>query len=234
MKKATLFQAAAKLLNETMVHAQAVQHQCIDPTTGSRIVQVLDGHREVEDIEELSLHFLDCPRCLRLLCRRVLEARVEQLKKLTPDPDIIELGELTVAENATVEEMTRAGEYDGYKPNIDLICKHFSIIRRGPRKLYLVHFKKDMDTKEVEQAVAAMPDKELALVEDLLAVGAHPKHKELQREFPIFCLGSSAVLRGARLVPCLGGWPDERWLHLFYSHDGWGGGCRFLLVQPSP
>lgn len=35
------------------------------------------------------------------------------LPQLTPDPVIKELGELTVSENATVEEMTRAGEYDG-------------------------------------------------------------------------------------------------------------------------
>lgn len=142
------------------------------------------------------------------------------LPKLTPDPSVTKLGKLTVSDTATIEEMTRAGEYEGYKPNIDLICKHFSITRRGPRKLYLVHFKKNMDTKEVEQAVAAMPDKELALVEDLLAVGAHPSYRELQREFPIICLGSSAVLDGDRHVPCLDGWGGERRLGLYDYDNG--------------
>lgn len=152
------------------------------------------------------------------------------LPKLTPDPDIIELGELTVSENATVEEMTRAGEYDGYKPDIELICKHFSITARGPRKLYLAHFKKDMESEQVEAAVAAMGDKELAPVEYLLAVGAHLKHKELQREFPIICLGSSAVLDGLRRVPCLFGWGVGRGLDLRCYDFGWRDGCRFLLV----
>lgn len=152
------------------------------------------------------------------------------LPKLTRDPDIIELGELTVSENATMEEMTRAGKYDGYQPNIDSICQHFFITRRGPRKLYLVHFKKEMYTKDVEFAVAAMPDKELALIEDLLAVGAHPKHKELQWEFPIICLGSSAVLSGARRVSYLGMWDGRRKLNVDYHDFRWLGNCRFLLV----
>jgi hypothetical protein len=150
------------------------------------------------------------------------------LPKLTPDPDIIELGELTVGEKATTEEMVRAGEYNYANENIT--TANFPITRRGPRKLYLVHFKKDMDTKEVEAAVAAMGDKELAKVEDLLAVGAHPKHKELQREFPIICLGSSAVLSGRRSVPSLDGWSDERELDLDCYDGGWPGICRFLLV----
>ncbi|MEX1112172.1 MAG: hypothetical protein WEC84_01805 [Candidatus Andersenbacteria bacterium] len=150
------------------------------------------------------------------------------LPKLTPDPDIIELGELTVSEKATTEEMVRAGEYNYANENIT--TANFPITRRGPRKLYLVHFKKDMDSKEVEAAVEAMGDKELAKTEDLLAVGAHPKHKELQREFPIICLGSSAVLFGRRSVPCLGGWRDGRGLRLGCYGGGWVGGCRFLLV----
>lgn len=153
------------------------------------------------------------------------------LPRLTPDPVICELGELTVGDNATVEDMTRKGEYDGYQPNIDLNCKHFSITRRGPRKLYLVHFKKEMATKDVVAAVAALPDKELALVEDLLTVGAHPKHKELQREFPIICLGSSAVLSGSRYVPCLGRWGDKRGLDLHGYDQMWGDRCRFLLTD---
>lgn len=132
-----------------------------------------------------------------------------------------------------MEEMTRAGKYDGYKPNIDLICKHFSITRRGPRKLYLAHFKEEMGSEEVEKAVVAMGDKELALVEDLLAVGAHPKHKELQRKFPIICLGSSAVLRGHRYVPYLCRWFGRRKLYLGCDDYGWYDRCRVLLVQPS-
>lgn len=152
------------------------------------------------------------------------------LPKLTPDSDIIELGELTVSDKATTEEMVRAGAYNYANENIT--TANFPITRRGPRKLYLVHYKKDMDIKEVEAAVAAMGDKELAKTEDLLAVGAHPKHKELQREFPIICLGSSAMLDGRRLVPYLCGWHDERRLDLRYDGSRWNGSCRFLLVGP--
>lgn len=150
------------------------------------------------------------------------------LPKLTPDPDITPLGELTVVDAATTEEMVRAGEYNYANENIT--TANFPITRRGPRELYLVHFKKDMGSEQVEAAVAAMGDKELALVEDLLAVGAHPKHKELQREFPIICLGSSAVLNGRRYVPSLYGWVDERRLDLICYDAEWLGGCRFLLV----
>lgn len=152
------------------------------------------------------------------------------LPKLTPDPDIIELGELTVGEKATTEVLVAAGEYNYANENIT--TANFPITRRGPRKLYLVHYKKDMDTEEVEAAVAAMGDKELAKVENLLAVGAHPKHKKLQQEFPIICLGSSAVLYGTRNVPCLDGWGGRRKLDLYYYDYGWDDDCRFLLVDP--
>ena len=130
----------------------------------------------------------------------------------------------------SIAELVNMSKLDDTNENIT--TANFPITRRGPRKLYLVHYKKDVDTKEVEAAVAAMGDKELAKTEDLLAVGAHPKHKELQREFPIICLGSSAVLYGARNVPCLRGWSDGRRLGLFYYGSGWAGRCRFLLVGP--
>ncbi|MEX1997604.1 MAG: hypothetical protein WEA04_02930 [Candidatus Andersenbacteria bacterium] len=155
------------------------------------------------------------------------------LPKLTPDPSVTELGELTVGEKATTEEMVRAGEYNYANENIT--TANFPITRRGPRKLYLVHFKKDMESEQVEAAVAAMGDKELAKTEDLLAVGLHPKHKELQREFPTICLGSSAVLDGDRHVPCLGRWGDGRELDLDYYDSRWDDYCRFLLAgSPSP
>jgi hypothetical protein len=150
------------------------------------------------------------------------------LPKLTPDRDIIELGELTVGEKATTEEMVRAGEYN--YANEYITTANFPITSRGPRKLYLVHFKKDMESEQVEAAVAAMGDKELAKTEDLLAVGAHPKHKELQREFPIVCLGSSAVLGGPRSVPALSRWDVRRGLSLRCYDGRWSGRCRFLLV----
>lgn len=155
------------------------------------------------------------------------------LPKLTPDPDIIELGELMVTEKATIEEMTRAGEYDGYQPNIDLICKNFSITRRGPRELYLAHFKKEMSNDELDKAIAAMGDKEDAPAEYLLAVGAHPKHRELQRQFPIIARGSSAVVLGYRGVPCLYGRGARRDLRLHWGGGDWDGVCRFLLVRKS-
>lgn len=146
--------------------------------------------------------------------------------------ELVELLGIVIPEKATLEEMVRAGGYDYADESIT--SANFPITCRGPRKLYIVHFEKCMDTGKVEQAVAQMPDKKLAKVEDLLAVGAHPKHKELQREFAIFCLGSSAVLHGYRFVPCLSGHHGRRELHLArcYVHE-WLDICRFLLVGTS-
>ena len=101
----------------------------------------------------------------------------------------------------------------------------------GPRDLVLVHFKERVTNERVVQW-ADENDYEVALIDDLLAVGSHPKYRELQHKFYIIQLGSSAVVDGrGRHVACLYGCNTERSLYLDWYDDDWHDNCRFLLVR---
>lgn len=154
------------------------------------------------------------------------------LPKLTPDPIIMELEELTIPANATIEEMLRAGEHD-MSDHVDRICKHLTITRHGAKKLYLAYFKKDLDSAQVEGTFAQMYDKEPARIEDLLAVDCHPKSYKLLAKFSIFALGSSVELDGLRRVPCLRRGGGRHRLRLDYDGLGWHDDCAFLLTDSS-
>lgn len=144
-------------------------------------------------------------------------------------PEIILLGELIVPGEATIEALIAAGKYDYADEHIT--AANFPITRRGSRKLYLIHCKRFMTTQDIEAVVATISSLELAKIEDLLAVGAHPKQRELQQEFPTICLGSSAVvIDDDPYVPALFGWGGKRELELYHCGNGWDGRCRFLLV----
>lgn len=148
-------------------------------------------------------------------------------------PDIMELaGIILPNQSVTYGDRIAAGGYD-WKDG-DITEKRFPVtLPAGPRNLVLVHFNKVMSTQKVE-AWAKENGYEFALFDDLLAVGSHPDYKELQRQFPIIQLGSSARVCGDRSVPCLdrndaGRYLDLRW----YDDDGWNDSCRFLLVRKS-
>ncbi|MBU4315415.1 hypothetical protein KJ673_03345, partial [Patescibacteria group bacterium] len=67
-------------------------------------------------------------------------------------------------------------------------------------------------------------------IEELLAFGA--TYPEVQRQFPIICLGSSWVDRGGRRhAPFLSGYGSGRELRLGWCGSVWDGYCRFLAVR---
>lgn len=147
------------------------------------------------------------------------------LPKLYPDLELIELEELVIAEEATIEEMVGAGKYDEAHGEIN--SDNFVITHRGSRKLYLAWFKEDMSTSEVEHAVKVMDRYELARIEDLLIFGT--KYQGSQFEFDVICLGSNLRSDYPIIRPLEG----ERYLYLycdFGSCDMLHSEVRFLLA----
>lgn len=154
------------------------------------------------------------------------------LARLLPEPDITELGELSIADDVTPEGMLVAYSGVTYNyPRQNITSDNFPITHRGPSRLSLIHFKRPMSSEEVKQEVAAMDGKALASVGDLCAVNAHPFHTDWQRQFPIICLGYVAVLQDTRHVLCLDGEYGGCGLDIRRYDDEWEDYCRFLLVN---
>lgn len=131
----------------------------------------------------------------------------------------------------SLADMVKAGKYDYASDNI--VAKNFPIEGTGvvETELVLVHFDRDIGSdaaiKELEQ-MGLVPCK----IEHLLALGA--KHPDLQREYPIICLGSSWVGSGGdRDVPYLSDWRAGRRLDLDWFGSRWGRYCRFAAVRKS-
>ena len=156
------------------------------------------------------------------------------LGTLYPVPTLIELpGIVLSGSTVPLSQRIKDGGYNW--SNSDITAERFPLtLPPGPRNLVLAHFNQDIESESVE-AWAKEHGYEVSPIDDLLAVGSHPEHKELQRQYPIVALGSSAVVGGSRHVPYLGGSGSERDLGLDYDGSGWYAGCRFLLrkVQPS-
>ena len=148
-------------------------------------------------------------------------------------PTITDLsGVVLPPKETTLEERIKDGVYNYSNPNITDDCFPITL-DGGSRQLVLVHFGVDVRSDEVEQWAKAHGYK-LALNDDLLAVGAHPEHKNLQRQFSIIQLGSSTVFLGERHVSYLYGEGAGRRLGLNYYHGSWRGHCHFLLRKISP
>ncbi len=146
-------------------------------------------------------------------------------------PSLLELtGVVLPEQSVTYGDRIAAGGYD-WKDD-DITEKQFPLtLPAGPRPLVLAHFDKVRARQQVEEW-STENGYEFALFDDLLAVGSHPEYKELQRQFPIIQLGSSAVIHGYRRVPYLGRGVAERDLDLlWYDVLDWVRGCRFLLVR---
>lgn len=149
-------------------------------------------------------------------------------------PDLMELPGIVIPEDATIASLKTAGEYDDQSDYAKqyITDEHFTVTVTGSRRLCLAHFNKVVTSQHVEEVAEEM-GYTVALVEDLLSVGAHSEYRELQRQFPIIALGSSAVVGGDRYVPYLGRWADGRCLDLGWYGRGWSDVCRFLLVGDS-
>lgn len=136
---------------------------------------------------------------------------------------------VTVDYGKTIEEMVSAGNYD--RRNGSINSKNFPIKGKGKTSVNLepVHLNKVVSSENV---LAYLDENGMrpAVVEELLAFGA--TYPEIQREFPIICLGSSWVdSLGDRSVPCLDRYGSDRRLGLDWFDDGWGGCWRFLAVR---
>jgi hypothetical protein len=130
----------------------------------------------------------------------------------------------------SIEKMVLAGRYDW--KNDDINFKNFPVKGEGTVvnvNLELVHFNKAVSSEDALSFLEANGMRP-ATVEELLAFGA--AYPEIQREFPIICLGSSWVYPGGgRRVPGLDGGGSERGLNLSWFDSGWDVDCRFLTVR---
>lgn len=155
----------------------------------------------------------------------------ENLQRFLLNPDGGTGYIVSVDYGKTVEEMVSAGRYDWKNDNIT--TKNFPINGTGvvTVALELVHLNKAASSKAVLAHLEANGMRP-ATVEELLAFGA--TYPEIQREFPIICLGSSWVdPYGYRSVPCLGRDGSRRKLDLYWFDYGWDEHCRFLAVRKS-
>ncbi len=109
---------------------------------------------------------------------------------------------ISVDYSQSLADMIKAGKYDW--TNSEMTEKKFPLKGDGvvERTLMLCHFDRMMTSEQVIEA-NQVGGVEPATIEDLLAFGA--MYPEAQRKYPIIALGSSALVRGGRFVPCLGG-----------------------------
>lgn len=145
-------------------------------------------------------------------------------------PDMMELVGIVLPEKKkTLTDRIKDGGYDWTNPYITE--KRFPLtLPAGPQKLFLAHYNKVVSGKKVEEW-AGKNGYKVGLMDDLLAVGSHPEYKELQRQFSIVALGSSAVIHGNRHVPLLYRGGAGRGLRLRRRGSGFSELCRFLLFR---
>ena len=131
----------------------------------------------------------------------------------------------------TVEQMKDDGHYDWSNSNIN--SQNFPLSGEGTVNvtLELVHLNRLASSQDVLDHLEANGMRP-ATVEELLMFGV--TYPDIQREFPIVCLGSSWVdPDGDRDVPYLRRDGSERDLDLFWLGNDWNGICRFLAVRKS-
>lgn len=131
----------------------------------------------------------------------------------------------------SLADMVRAGKYDYV--NCSIVAKNIPIEGTGvvSTEVVLVHFDRCLTSgnaiKELEPMSLAP-----CHVEHLLALGA--KYPELQRAYPILCLGPSWVrVHGYWRVPYLGYQGTRRFLSLCWVDNGLPRPCRFAAVRKS-
>jgi len=131
----------------------------------------------------------------------------------------------------TVEQMKDDGHYDWSNSNIN--SQNFPLSGEGTVNvtLELVHLNRLASSQDVLDHLEANGMRP-ATVEELLMFGV--TYPDIQREFPIVCLGSSWVdPDGDRDVPYLRRDGSRRNLDLDWLDDDWDDVCRFLAVRKS-
>lgn len=154
------------------------------------------------------------------------------LEKILPEPTITELSGVTLAgSEVSLEDQKAAGKYDWM--NSDITVERFPLtLPAGSQDLILAHFDVDVKSEQVE-IWAKEHGYELALIDDLLAVGSHSEYRELLLKFPIVALMSSTIVDGERRVPCLGRRDSGRGFYLLGWERVWGASYQFLLRKVS-
>lgn len=138
---------------------------------------------------------------------------------------------LEVNYDQSAEEALGAGNYDSVNEN--LAGEHFPSTRGGIEQVvvHLIHFGRQMTSEEVLEEL----DKQglrSATIEELLALGADPHTKDLQRQFPTVALGSVLTYpSGHRYAPALWGGDRDRCASLHWFDSGWFSGYRFAAVS---
>ena len=128
-----------------------------------------------------------------------------------------------------IEELVRLGGYNW--SNNDITSKHFPTKRTGKAEVSveLIHFNRAISSEEAIREMDKMGYRPAEACE-LLAFGA--KYPDVQREFPIFALGSVwRVLDGVRSVVCLLRGGDLRDANLYWFVNSWFDDCRFAAVR---
>ena len=138
---------------------------------------------------------------------------------------------VTVDYTKPLDAMITAGNYDYRNDNIT--TENFPVTGNGTVEceVILVHFDRSIKS---EAAITEMEQLDLrpATLTELLAFGE--TYPEIQREFPIICLGSSWVdSDGYRNVPYLDRWRAGGRLDLGWFGGGWRRDCRFAAVRKS-
>ena len=138
---------------------------------------------------------------------------------------------VTIDYAKTVEQMKKNGQYDWSNDNIN--SRNFPVNGTGTVNvaLELVHLDKVVSSKDVLSYMEANGLR-AATVEELLMFGV--TYPDIQREFPIVCLGSSWVdPYGNRHVPYLDRGGSYRVLNLHWFDNVWLALFRFLAVRKS-
>lgn len=137
---------------------------------------------------------------------------------------------VTIDRDKKLKAMIEAGRYDW--TNSDITDKNFPVEGSGTEDVEVIlrHYDKAMTT----DAVLADLDQDglrPMRIEELLALGADTKTRDLQRQFPIIALGSVwQSLDGGRDVPCLFRRGSYRSLYLSWLGNDWCEICRFGAV----
>lgn len=134
---------------------------------------------------------------------------------------------LTINRDLTREAMIKAGGYNYINPN--LTAKRFPVRGKGvkERKAVLVHFNRNISTDDAKREIEVGLGLTLGDTDGLCALGADPRYRDFQREFPIAELGQVS----GGLVACLYGGGTERCLGLYDVRFDWVPHDRFLAFS---
>ena len=136
-----------------------------------------------------------------------------------------------VDHDKSVEEMVKAGEYDYVSS--DLTSENFPSTCSGVKTIeaHLVHYGRFMTDEEITSDLDGKGLRDCS-IKELLAFGANPDMRDLQRELPIIARRSVWTdPLGYRRVPALWSFAHERSADLWWLVSGWHSDVRFLAVR---